>query len=473
MAAMAQTSSRFEALRRVADARVVDAIEKLISDADDTDLCRINLVELAAAQGLPEEKVIDAFVQSSKLGLFDMSWNLLCPGCGGVLDAYTSLRGLQKESYNCALCAAAYQPTLDEMVEVTFTVSPAIRPIRHHNSDSLSPSEYCRTLYFGGRLSLPRGADWDREWEACVIEAEEVPPQGKVILSLQLPGEFVILFEPVTHAAVFLEAKGEPTRERRELTVIYNENGASVTHQAFAPGPLRLIIQNHTGRRIIPALFIAGERFHELFVKSKPYLTAKRLFTNQTFRDLYRTDTLDVDQRLKIARLTVLFTDLKGSTELYDRVGDLVAYDLVREHFKVLADVVREESGAVVKTIGDAVMATFPSPRHGVRAALSMREAIDRLNKQRGAQDLMVKIGLHQGPCLAVVSNERLDYFGQTVNIAARVQGLATARPIFATDEVLADPEVRAELSQRELAFTQGRASLKGIADEMTIYEIA
>ena len=473
IAKMPATNSRFEALRRVVDSGVVDAIEKLVAEGEDADLSRINAVEFSSQQKLSEEKVIDAFVHSSKLGLFDMSWNLLCPGCGGVLDAYTSLRGLRKESYNCALCAAAYQPTLDEMVEVTFTVSPAIRKIRHHNPDTLQPSEYCRTLYFGGRLSLPSGEAWDAEWDACVLEAEEVPPQGKVILSIQLPEQFVILFEPVTHAAVFLETKGQPTRERRELTVLYNENGASATHQVFAPGPLRLIIQNQTGRRIIPALFIAGDRFHELFVKSKPYLTAKRLFTNQTFRDLYRTDTLDVDQRLKITRLTVLFTDLKGSTELYDRVGDLVAYDLVREHFKVLADVVRAESGAVVKTIGDAVMATFPSPRHGLRAALSMREAIDRLNEERGAEDLMVKIGLHQGPCLAVVSNERLDYFGQTVNIAARVQGLATARPIFATDDVVTDPEVRDELSSRALALTQGRASLKGIADEMTIYEIA
>jgi class 3 adenylate cyclase len=469
---MAHTHPRFETLRRVADARVVDVLERFATEAEDDELCRINAIEFAADHGLPDELVIDAFVHSSKLGLFEMSWNLLCPGCGGVLDAYTSLRGLRKETYSCALCAAAYQPTLDETVEVTFTVSPAVRTIRHHNPESLPAAEYCRTMYFGGRLALPRGASWDNEWREITIEADEVPPGGKVIFSVQLPSEFVILFEPVVHAAVFIESKGEPTRERRELTVIYNEKGASALHQEMAPGPLRLTIENQTGRRIVPGLFIAGERFHNLFVKSKPFLTAKRMFTNQTFRDLYRTDTLDVDQRLRIARLTVLFTDLKGSTELYDRVGDLAAYDLVREHFKVLTDVVRAQSGAVVKTIGDAVMATFPSPLHAVTAAMSMRDAIDRLNSQRGADDLLVKIGVHQGPCLAVVSNERLDYFGQTVNIAARVQGLATSRPIFATDEVIADEEVRDYLSARGIAPSQQRAALKGVADEVTVYEI-
>jgi class 3 adenylate cyclase len=445
---------------------------QFVATAEDSELIRLNIIDLAIRRGLSQEKVIDAFVHAAKLGLFEMSWNLLCPGCGGVLDAYISLRSMKKESYNCALCAAAYQPTLDEMVEVTFTVNPTLRQVRGHNPDSLSALEYYRALYFGGRLVLPRGEAWVAEWNAFVLEAEEVPPGGKIIFSVQLPQELIILFEPIVHAATFIETNGQPTRERRDLNVIYNESGVSTSHETLAPGPLRLTIENRSSRRILPGLFIAGERFHHMFDNSQPFLTAKRLFTNQTFRDLYRTETLDVDQRLKISRLTVLFTDLKGSTELYERVGDLAAYDLVRAHFRVLADVVRAESGAVVKTIGDAVMATFPAPNLGVSAALSMRAAIDELNTSRGAEDLLVKIGLHQGPCLAVVSNERLDYFGQTVNIAARVQGLATARPIFATDEVVNDAEVRQLLSSRGIEPVQQRATLRGIADVMTIYEI-
>src|SRR5207248_8793456 len=120
-----------------------------------------------------------------------------------------------------------------------------------------------------------------------------------------------------------------------------------------------------------------------------PFLTAKRRLTNQTFRDIYRTDTLDVDQRLKITSLTFLFTDLQGSTELYERVGDLVAYDLVRAHFQVLNEIVAAERGAVVKTIGDAVMATFPAPDRAMAAALKMRKAVKDLKG-----DLLLKIGI-------------------------------------------------------------------------------
>ena len=159
--------------------------------------------------------------------------------------------------------------------------------------------------------------------------------------------------------------------------------------------------------------------------------------TNQTFRDIYRTDTLDVDQGLKITSLTFLFTDLKGSTALYDRVGDIVAYDLVREHFRVLHEIVASEAGAVVKTIGDAVMATFPTPDRALAAALRMRNSVRDLKN-----DLLIKIGIHEGPCLAVTLNDRLDYFGQTVNIAARVQGLADSRAIFATKSVVENPQV-------------------------------
>ena len=219
-------------------------------------------------------------------------------------------------------------------------------------------------------------------------------------------------------------------------------------------------------------MFVADDTFHHLFESKQPFLTAKRLFTSQTFRELFRTDTLGVDQRLKLTSLTVLFTDLKGSTALYERVGDLVAYEIVQAHFHVLGDVVRVNSGAIVKTIGDAVMATFPTPDHGLRAALEMRDAMDRLNKGQRHEDLVLKIGMHEGPCLAVTLNERLDYFGQTVNIAARVQGLADSRSIFATEPVVSNQLVAELLRELKLVPAPQRALLKGIKDELTVYEI-
>src|SRR5437870_10298639 len=139
--------------------------------------------------------------------------------------------------------------------------------------------------------------------------------------------------------------------------------------------------ENRSNVRTLPAIWVVSDKIHELVTQRRPFLTAKRLLTNQTFRDIHRTDALDVDQRLKITSLTFLFTDLKGSTELYERVGDLAAYDLVRAHFRLLNEIVAAESGAVVKTIGDAVMATFPTPERATAAAPKLRAALKDVNE--------------------------------------------------------------------------------------------
>lgn len=463
---------RFENLRQSADREVASVLERVACSAPDEEVCRINTISFAAQHSLPHEAVLDTFVRASKLGILEMSWNILCPGCGGVLDASATPQAIHKDEYTCALCAAGYEATLDDMVEVSFTVSPSVRRVAAHDPSSLPLWHYYRLLYFSNGLRLPPPAEFESMVSPFVIEAEEIAPHGKLVLTIQLPQEFVILFEPVTHAATFFDVKGEPVTQRRDLTVVFDAEGTPTRRQEMQPGPLRLVLENRTERRLLPSIFVAGQGLHDMLESRQPFLTAKRLFTNQTFRDLYRADTLNLDQRLKISSLTVLFTDLKGSTELYERVGDLVAYDLVRDHFRVLADVVKSESGAVVKTIGDAVMATFPTAYSGMSAALKMREAMDALNASRQHEDLIVKIGLHEGPCLAVMSNERLDYFGQTVNIASRVQALATSRSIFATEPVLSSPEVSTLLGDRSLRTVTHRAMLRGIADELTVYEI-
>ena len=383
-----------------------------------------------------------------------------------MLDATQTLKSVHKEAYDCALCACGYEPTLDEMVEVAFTVSPRVRRIAAHDPQSLPIWEYFRQIFWGSGVELPEDG-LEGILEDITIEAMELPPGEKALLSLQLPAAFVIVFEPVTHAAHFLDVKGEPTRERQNLTMIFNKIHSPTGTTEMRPGPLRLSLENRTDVRTLPSVWVAGDALHHLLGKRRPFLTAKRVLTNQTFRDIYRTDTLDVDQGLKITSLTFLFTDLKGSTALYDRVGDIVAYDLVREHFRVLHEIVASEGGAVVKTIGDAVMATFPTPDRALAAALRMRDSVQSLR-----DDLLVKIGIHEGPCLAVTLNDRLDYFGQTVNIAARVQSLADSRAIFATKSVIDNSQVSKMLQAGKLKLTEQDAALRGVADRMTVYQI-
>lgn len=469
---MGETEGRFAVLRQSADAGAVAAIERHIRDASDSDLSRINTLDFAQANHLDEERVIAAFLHAARLGLFELSWNVLCPGCGGVLDSNATLKTLDQEAYSCALCAAGYEPTLDEMVEVAFTVSPRVRRIAAHDPETLSMWQYMRQMFWSSGLELPQGDAFDKLLEDIVIESVELPPGETAHLSLQLPAQFIIVFDPVTHSAHFLDVKGEPTHDRQNLSVVFNKVHAPTGTVAMHPGPLRLTLENRTDIRVLPALYIAGDALHHMLGKRKRFLTAKRLLTNQTFRDIYRADALDVNQRLKITSLTFMFTDLKGSTALYERVGDLVAYDMVKAHFRVLSEMVAAETGAVVKTIGDAVMATFPTPDRALAAALRIREAMDTLNAESKHEDLLLKIGLHEGPCLAVTLNDRLDYFGQSVNIAARVQGLAVSSSIFATASVVEHEEAARLLHAAGLKTVAQRHRLRGIANELTVYEI-
>ena len=467
---MSEAKNLFPLLQQSADPSIVCAIEKLVRDAPDRDLCRVNVLDFAAKRGLDEEKSIAAFLHAARLGLLELSWNVLCPSCAGVLDAATTLRSVNRAEYHCAWCAAGYEPVLDEIVEVTFTVNRRVRRIAAHDANELPLAEYFRQVFWSSAIDLPENLA--QVIEETTLDTVELPPGEKALLSLHLPSQLVILLDPVTHMTQFLEVKGEPTRERQSLSLIFDKVPPATEAIELSPGPLRLSLENRTDTRVLPGLWVATDQLHKLLMRRKPFLSAKRLLTNQVFRDLYGADTIDLDQRLKITSLTFLFTDLRGSTELYERVGDLVAFDLVRAHFEVLNDIIAAEAGAVVKTSGDAVMATFSTADRAVAAALRMRDAMRDFRDARTGDGLLLKIGIHEGPCLAVVLDKRQDYFGRTVNIAARVQDLADSRSILATERVVNHPGACNLLETSGLRPVPHRRMLRGVAEEMAVYEI-
>jgi class 3 adenylate cyclase len=468
---MNKVETLFDDLRKTADSNSVDAITRLIREGNDHELCRVNVLSFAADSGINPEKAIGAFLHAARLGLFDLSWTMICPGCAGVMDEGATLKQLNKDTYCCSLCASVHdQPTLDETVEVTFTVNPRVRKIAAHDPDSLPALEYFRQVYWTSAIDLPEHLD--QHCDQFAIQYVEVPPGERIRLTIDLPSDFIIVFDPVTHGTQFIEVENKPADAPQSLSIAFSMTATDKPPVQLSAGPLELILENQTNRRILPAVWRANHALHDTLHRRRPFLSAKRLLTNQTFRDIYRTDTMDVGQRLNITSLTFLFTDLKGSTQLYERVGDLAAYDLVRQHFSVLNEIVASEEGAVVKTIGDAVMATFSAPAQAMRAALSMREAMHRINAERGSEDLLLKIGIHEGPCLAVISNDRQDYFGQTVNMAARVQGIALANTIFTTKPIISDNTVGRILQERGLDPIERETSLRGIASNTLIYEI-
>jgi len=195
------------------------------------------------------------------------------------------------------------------------------------------------------------------------------------------------------------------------------------------------------------------------------------LLARQTFRRLFRSERVDEREGLGIRQVTFLFTDLKGSTAMYERLGDLNAYALVRDHFALLDVAAQKYSGAIVKTIGDAVMAVFSRPADAVSAALHIMEEIERFNRERTDPDVILKIGAHCGPSIAVTLNDSLDYFGQTVNVAARVQSLADAGEICISEALYTAPGVRDLFTGHDVI--EFNAPLRGVEGIASVYRIA
>lgn len=154
----------------------------------------------------------------------------------------------------------------------------------------------------------------------------------------------------------------------------------------------------------------------------------------QEFRDLFSSEVLAPGQQVGIENVTILFSDLRASTTLYETIGDAHAYGQVNRHFDFLTDWIAKNSGSIVKTIGDAVMAVFHRPEQAVKAALDIQRYIENFNASMDYK-IVIKVGIHTGPAIAVNSNERLDYFGRTVNLAARIQNESRGNDIVISEQ--------------------------------------
>jgi class 3 adenylate cyclase len=270
---------------------------------------------------------------------------------------------------------------------------------------------------------------------------------------------------------VFIVDPALPTAEQR-IAVRCDIDSCTPRERTVAPGKVTLELTSVAKRRfafsvmqMTPGIISRPPPLH-----FAPFLSGRQLLTTQTFRDLFRSEVIRGHEGLGIKDIALLFTDLKGSTALYDRIGDLNAFALVQQHFDRLQDVTVRHNGAIIKTIGDAVMAAFLEPADAVQAALEMRREIATFNERQPDKALILKIGVHKGAAIAVTLNDRLDYFGQTVNIAARVQNLADADEIFVSQDVYEAKGVRDELVG--YSVESRTAQLRGVQQELPVFRV-
>ena len=452
--------------------RLVSKLESHIRSADDLALFRINAFSFAQQRHLAENETIDLFLHATALGLFSMDWSLYCPQCCCVVESFRSLKSLHNH-YQCRFCQVGYDAALDEYIAVGFTVSPNIRKIPFHDPDQLSAwDKFFKTQNTPEGL-LPDGQPLVDAKAALARSVTYLPPGETTSIEIEADAGTVVGTCPLGRAAIMVPIVGAPASAPQVVPVAYGETVQVREVHELAPGRIVFTLANKTSERgmfaiavLPPGFDIGGAPVH-----FAPFLNGKRLLTRQAFRDLFRSEVIKAREGIAVKDITLLFTDLKGSTALYDRIGDLNAFALVQRHFDLLQDVVTRHNGAIIKTIGDAVMATFLEPADAVAAALSMRNEIEAFNGRQADRALILKIGIHKGAAIAVTLNERLDYFGQTVNIAARVQQLADAEEIFVSEDACSAEGVQALLASREVSSSVFK--LKGVQQGLRVFRIA
>jgi class 3 adenylate cyclase len=450
--------------------RVVSRLESFIRTEDDFHLFRINPLHFAADRGISEAEAIDLFLYGTKVGLFRMRWELLCPVCGSPIQSFAELR-MVRSHYLCMLCNITTDAALDDYIEVNFTIAPTVREIAYHHPEGLSDEDFALRYHFHRGTKYPDGTPVLDVIRSSSLYLGHLEPGEQKQTEVDLgPGELAwydFAHEVGARVAVRAESEGEP----QVLNLRLGDGTFEGDIAEAAPGRLEIRFQGHPTERAVIGLAFHPEGEVPVPAVFDPFLTGKRLLNTQTFRDLFRWEVIEGTEGLGVKDLTIMFTDLKGSTTLYDRIGDLNAFRLVSQHFDSLRRVITEHSGAIVKTIGDAVMASFIDPLDGVRSALQILEEIQRLNRELGGEDLILKLGVHRGPLIAVTLNDRLDYFGQTVNIASRVQNLANADEIWITDAVFDSPGVSQLLQDRRVSVEDAR--LRGIEQIVRVYRIS
>jgi class 3 adenylate cyclase len=419
-------------------AGLADRLIAHLATAPDDEVTNMRPFIFAGRWGVDRMQALRLFLYATQAGLLDLHWDVLCPNCRVAKAQVNNLADLELTAH-CDTCNIRYDVNFDEYVELRFTVSGAVREVLDASFCIGGPYQ---TRHIVAQFRLPPGAS--RSLPAVL------PPGAYRWRTRQRAERGTFHIDPA--------GSGGAARYRFTADGITAPDAdprlgpqAELHFENAGPAELLLILENADwGNEGVSAALVTSL---------------------QEFRNMFSSQVLAPGLGVSVKNLTVLFSDLKDSTVMYERFGDSPAYARVRDHFLILTDAITQHNGALVKTIGDAVMAVFRVPADAVAASLAIQvEMVARNQAVPPEGQLLVKLGLHSGPCIAINANEVLDYFGSTVNTAARVQGASHGGDVILTAAVYDDPAVRELLSG--IPIETFDTTLKGLSQRFTLYQV-
>ncbi len=416
------------------DASLLERLTNFLDRADDLSIQRIRPYALADLWGVPRRAALEMFLRATREGIMDMYWDLLCPSCRGVAEDHRRLGDIHAHSH-CNTCQIDFTANFDHNVEVVFRPNASVRTFP-------ADLQFC----VGSPQRQPH-----------ILFTQSLQPREDLPFKIPFEAGRYTLRASGLHGSRGLLAEKAGSEN---LELVAKEEGWPAGEERIALLP-RLKVINMTQA---PQVFKL-----ERTSWSDQAATAADVSTLQVFRDLFSSEVLRPGEEISVGSVTLMFTDLRDSTRLYRQIGDAPAFGRVRDHFKVLENAIAAEGGTIIKTMGDSVMASFRRPAAALRAVTSVQDTL----AMRG-QGLWLKIGIHHGPCIVVNLNDRLDYFGSTVNIAARLPGFSKGGEVIFSEPVYSDPEVIGflEKNARPNALARFESEIKGYEEPFHLWRM-
>ncbi|HSH01200.1 MAG TPA: adenylate/guanylate cyclase domain-containing protein [Anaerolineae bacterium] len=408
----------------------------------------INPYYIADYTNHPLHDVLTTMLHMTTTGLLNLHWAVHCPHCNMTVHKESFLSNLSQHA-DCGMCDITFEVDFHNQVEVSFTLNKTIE------------------FYDVGPPCNPL-ANLDPKWPFLI-------KQNNASTHVEtLEAGTYRYFCPLTNSRGVMYIDGEPTTEEQSVTI--EQKSPKYFDPAeihLRPGPIRLTLINN----VYPLSGFTVYKNHLPLLPREhipPRITGLEIIHHPVYRHLFGDQALSSDEQLSIEAVTIMFTDIMGSTTLYETVGDARAYNLVREHFDLLFNTIEAHGGTIIKTIGDAVMASFLTNEQGFNCAHDILATFAQHNQGHEDDELIiVKIGLHRGQAIVVNLNNRLDYFGRSVNKAAHIQAQANGDQVAYSLPIHQDPDVAALYEKYNLTPHSHRIRLKGHHRPETIYTIS
>lgn len=402
--------ARLDQLRsRMIDPFVIDTLGQFLEHASDLEVARIRPLALADRFKLNPNQVVDACLEGTRLGLFSLLWDIMCPSCRIPADIQETLSAIKAHGY-CEACDLNFGIDLADSVELIFRAHPEIREV--------VTGTYC----IGGPA-----------WSRHVVAQMRLAAGERFACDLNLTEGAYVVRGPQMPFTVDFRIGHSAGMRRIELSL------------ARPPADAR--IQLPMGSQVIHLCndsAIAQQVRIERTVDRHDALSAAKASTMALFRELFPGEVLSSDQIVSVAHITVMRIKLHGTQQLYDSLGDGPAFNQIRSTLDRTLRTIKENAGAVVKNIGEGLLASFADPKNAVSTAIE-------LIQRRSAVDLPLSVAIHSGTAMVATIDDRLDYFGKTLKSLEQLIDNASPQSISTTSGITELAEVQSLIKDQRL----------------------